>query len=506
MIYVNIRGNLGNQLFEYCFARKLQAIINQKICLNVYNFYKVNSFTHEHNKFDLKNYKLNNDVYIEENKRLPKFVDPEIFVNKVLRNINPEEYFKFMQKNGCYCWLNESYRDDVKFAKKENYYIDGYWQSEKYFYDIKETIKRELIPKNEKCKKNEKLYNLMKNKNSVCISIRRGDYVTNEKFKKIFYLCDRKYFEKGISLMEELVENPTWFVFSDDIEWVKENYKFNGEAYYEDGTDPTYEKLRLMSSCKHFIISNSSFSWWSQYLSNNEQKVVIAPSKWYNDGRETGIYQERMEFNRSIIRGRNMKTLVGIVLYNPDLNRLNENIKKIEKQVDEVLYINNNSQNTKKIEEIINKKNKENTVKHTLINNNENLGIAYALNQILNYAYENNYQWFLTLDQDSVCNSNLIKEYLKYINLPNIAMITCNKEDRNFKNLEKVTMQEYEEVDSCITSSCFNKTSALKEVGGFDNYFFIDYVDFDICYSLKEKRIQNNKNKIFRNDSRGRTR
>ena len=197
MIYVNIRGNLGNQLFEYCFARKLQEITNQKICLNVYNFYKVNGFTHEKNKFDLKNYKLNNDVYIEENKRLPKFVDPEIFVNKVLRNINPEEYFKFMQKNGCYCWLNESYRDDVKFAKKENYYIDGYWQSEKYFYDIKETIKRELIPKNEKCKKNEKLYNLMKNKNSVCISIRRGDYVTNEKFKKIFYLCDRKYFEKG---------------------------------------------------------------------------------------------------------------------------------------------------------------------------------------------------------------------------------------------------------------------------------------------------------------------
>ena len=128
------------------------------------------------------------------------------------------------------------------------------------------------------------------------------------------------------------------------------------------------------------------------------------------------------------------------------------------------------------------------------------------MNQILNYAYKNNYQWFLTLDQDSVCNSDLIKEYLKYINLPNVAMITCNKEDRNFKNLEKVTMQEYEEVDSCITSSCFNKTSALKEVGGFDNYFFIDYVDFDICYSLKEKRIQNNKNKIFRNDSRGRTR
>lgn len=197
-----------------------------------------------------------------------------------------------------------------------------------------------------------------------------------------------------------------------------------------------------------------------------------------------------------------MKTLCGIVLYNPEISRLEDNIEAIGNQVDEILFIDNGSKNLIDVKKMLIQK----SLKNRIIENSENKGIAYALNQILDYSYENGYQWFLTLDQDSVCNSDLIKEYLKYINLPNVAMITCNKEDRNLKDLEEPTNKIYEEVDCCITSACFNKTSALKEVGGFDNYFFIDYVDFDICYSLKEKRIQNNKNKIFRNDSRGRTR
>ena len=82
--------------------------------------------------------------------------------------------------------------------------------------------------------------------------------------------------------MKEKIDNPLFVVFSDDIEWVKENMDFGASAIYEDGTDPLYEKIRLMSSCKHFIISNSTFSWWVQYLSTNKKKIVIAPKKWKN--------------------------------------------------------------------------------------------------------------------------------------------------------------------------------------------------------------------------------
>lgn len=83
--------------------------------------------------------------------------------------------------------------------------------------------------------------------------------------------------------MQELVEDPVICFFSDDIKWVKTNIKIEGaKVYYESGEDPVWEKLRLMYSCKNFIISNSTFSWWAQYLSKNPNKIVISPNRWYN--------------------------------------------------------------------------------------------------------------------------------------------------------------------------------------------------------------------------------
>ena len=82
--------------------------------------------------------------------------------------------------------------------------------------------------------------------------------------------------------MQKKLKDPTFFVFSDDIDWVKKNMKFPKSTYFETGDDPVWEKIRLMYSCKHFIISNSTFSWWAQYLSRNKKKIVIAPSRWGN--------------------------------------------------------------------------------------------------------------------------------------------------------------------------------------------------------------------------------
>ena len=92
--------------------------------------------------------------------------------------------------------------------------------------------------------------------------------------------------------MNKKTKNPVYIIFSDDIEWCRENIKFSENIYYEDGTDPVWEKLRLMYSCKHFIISNSTFSWWAQYLSRNNDKIVIAPARWHNSGYTNDIYDE----------------------------------------------------------------------------------------------------------------------------------------------------------------------------------------------------------------------
>ena len=96
-------------------------------------------------------------------------------------------------------------------------------------------------------------------------------------------VCDKDYFLKAMDEAKKRISNPTFIFFSDDIEWVRENIHCDVPCYYESGKDPVWEKLRLMYSCKHFIISNSTFSWWAQYLSRNENKIVIAPDRWSNN-------------------------------------------------------------------------------------------------------------------------------------------------------------------------------------------------------------------------------
>lgn len=179
--------------------------------------------------------------------------------------------------------------------------------------------------------------------------------------------------------------------------------------------------------------------------------------------------------------------LAGIVLYNPERERLLENVKRIITQVDKIILIDNASKNIKEI---------TNTVRTMyqnidIIYNQENKGIAYALNQILEYAYENKFDWFLTLDQDSIVIGELIKKYNNYINIENIAMISCEYEDLN-ANLPKINFKnkEYIEVDKCITSAAYCNTRILKEIGGFDIKMFIDYVDFDICATIRENNYK----------------
>lgn len=171
--------------------------------------------------------------------------------------------------------------------------------------------------------------------------------------------------------------------------------------------------------------------------------------------------------------------LAGIVLYNPDEDRLVENIQAVVGQVDETILIDNNSSNIEKIKKRVNELN----YNINIIENSKNNGIAFALNQILDYAIDNNYEWFLTLDQDSVIKESLIKKYKKNEN-ELIAMMTCGIEDRNVGKIHNNIAVE--EIEKCITSGAYNNANILKEIGGFDTDMFIDSVDFDICASIIE--------------------
>lgn len=124
----------------------------------------------------------------------------------------------------------------------------------------------------------------IKNSNSVSLHIRRGDYVALSKSKKGHALCPISYYKKAIENIAQKIHNPRFFIFSDDIQWVKENLaiKYNAE-YIDFNRDYPERDIILMKHCKHNIIANSSFSWWGAWLNENPNKIVIAPKRWMNN-------------------------------------------------------------------------------------------------------------------------------------------------------------------------------------------------------------------------------
>lgn len=173
------------------------------------------------------------------------------------------------------------------------------------------------------------------------------------------------------------------------------------------------------------------------------------------------------------------QVMAGIVLYNPDIIRLKENIDSIMPQVDVLLLVENGSNDTAYLNEL------ENYVGVIIVKNRKSMGIAYALNQILGYGYSHGFKWVLTLDQDSVVSSNMIDVYMDIAN-DEIGIVGCWIDDRNYKRDETWGIQQGTfETNWVITSAAFTNVEAWKKAGGFDTGMFIDWVDWDICEAMK---------------------
>lgn len=171
--------------------------------------------------------------------------------------------------------------------------------------------------------------------------------------------------------------------------------------------------------------------------------------------------------------------MVGIVLYNPEIERLKENIDSICKQVKQVILIDNASDNIEEIKILCS------AYKNTkIIENVKNTGIAFALNEIMNYGLKKGYKWVLTLDQDSICPNNIISEYSKYIEIDDVAIISPTVIDRNRNKSKNISSKLYEEINLCITSGALTNTEVWNKIGRFDEVMFIDGVDNEYCIRL----------------------
>lgn len=170
-----------------------------------------------------------------------------------------------------------------KIKRRLGFFVDEYYQNEKYFIDIADEIKKEFVLKNDFSAKAKEYLQRIENSNSVSLHIRRGDYVANKKINAYHGVCGLDYYNEAMKIIKEKINNPIFFVFSDDIHWAEENLKGTEFVFVSCPEIEDVEELILMSKCKHNIIANSSFSWWGAWLNKNPEKIVIAPKRWFND-------------------------------------------------------------------------------------------------------------------------------------------------------------------------------------------------------------------------------
>ena len=273
MIAVRLWGRLGNQLFQYSFGKSISVEKNEDLYFYILEK-NISPETVPLNNFylDIKYlkpdelrhyYKLTGNRFLSriERKLISIFplINENIYIEKTIGYVDIKR-----QTASCY---------------------DGYWLSYKYFSGMADELRRDLQPK-ESVIIPSNIYNEIVNNESVAIHIRRGDYLSKTS-KSIYWNCGDDYYKGGISYLKNKLKDPVFYIFSDDIQWVRENFTFLPESqtrFIKHDLQPSdCIDITLMRSCRHNIISNSTFGWWGAYLGDYKNKIVIAPQKWYRN-------------------------------------------------------------------------------------------------------------------------------------------------------------------------------------------------------------------------------
>jgi hypothetical protein len=270
MIISHINGGLGNQMFQYAAGKTLAQLNNTFLKLDVSEFDKNNL-----RNFDLLSFEANILFAAKQD------------INDLLPSHNFEkafQYFSPLKKRTYYREKSFSFDEKVLRLGK-NVYLKGYFQSEKYFLPAKNMIRKDFTFKGSVVTHVAEFVSQLNNTSSVSIHVRRGDFSKNPEISEFHGTLEKEYYLAAINLVRSKIENPVFYFFSDDIDWVKENLSIPNASYLSGSiTKNHFEDLYLMSQCKHNIIANSSFSWWGAWLNENPGKLVIGPKKWFNQG------------------------------------------------------------------------------------------------------------------------------------------------------------------------------------------------------------------------------
>ena len=271
MITVKLKGGLGNQMFQYVTGLAVAFMRSQELKLDTTGYDDPRVINSDiPRKYGLYAFNISGSIATPEEVR--KARNPYGIFSRAFRFFSQKILKKYYVGY------------DSDFFRKNHKYIEGYFQSEKNFIDIKEKVAKEFTLKKEF---ESDIFLTEKHKidgtKSVSVHIRRGDYVDDPKTNSVHGVCSKEYYEKAMDLIRSKIDAPIFYFFSDDIEWVKKEFGECPDFKYVSRQDlKEYEELILMSVCVHNIIANSSFSWWGAYLNQNPDKIVVAPKKWVN--------------------------------------------------------------------------------------------------------------------------------------------------------------------------------------------------------------------------------
>lgn len=287
MIITKLEGGHSNQLFQYAAGRRLAHKLSVELYMDKWwfenvididtpRFYELEDYNFPQRFINRKDFALAEDT--------PENIKIKLY-NLTKGRSKPR--IKQVRQRG------NGFNNEV-LNLGDNIYLDGWWQDERYFKDIRPLLLDELELKPKPNHQNAEWLERIKSKNSVSVHIRRGDYVDNKLTNRFHGVLEPAYYQKALERLAKTADdkNLNLFVFSNDINWCKQNLKFKYQTVFIDADNSGAEDMRLMKNCRHNIMANSSFSWWGAWLNQNPNKVVVAPKVWFQDkqaNRETSI-------------------------------------------------------------------------------------------------------------------------------------------------------------------------------------------------------------------------
>ncbi|QXE90921.1 alpha-1,2-fucosyltransferase [Geomonas subterranea] len=260
MVIVRAYNGLGNQMFQYALGRHLAVLNGTELKIDT------GAFADDPlREYELHRFKVRGCIASAA----------EVAHFREMETVDPQHYLRLMQKSRLF--------DPAVLEARGNIYLHGFWQTERYFAGIRELLLDEFQLEAPPGEGAMKMLGQIEASNAVALHVRRSDYVTNPKTTLHHGVLPLEYYEEAMRRMAAMVPDPVFFIFSDDPQWARENITPPGPSVCIDGNDAWngHEDLWLMRNCKHFIIANSSFSWWGAWLSGNADKRVIAPLRWF---------------------------------------------------------------------------------------------------------------------------------------------------------------------------------------------------------------------------------